>query len=243
MKVAALYSRVSTKKEEQENALEASIIRVRDAATARGFEGIQVYKDSLSGSHEKRPDYQRMLAAARTGRVHAIFVTRLDRLTRSVSEAIRLVTELRGLKIDLVCVDQPHLDTTTAMGEFIFILFAALAQLERRFVQERVTRGLDTARARGRKLGRPVKAVNLAMRARDLRNGGASLNAIHTTMKAEGHNVTRSWVVRRCAGIPVPVCAASGVSVRPDSGTVPRPTPCTPSHSETSQTETKEPPP
>ena len=56
---------------------------------------------------------------------------------------------------DFRSLSEGAIDTTTASGELIFNIFSALAQFERRLIQERTKAGLAAARARGRKSGRP----------------------------------------------------------------------------------------
>jgi DNA invertase Pin-like site-specific DNA recombinase len=79
---------------------------------------------------------------------------RLDRLGRSVRHLIDLVGQLRQRKVGFKSLCDGAVDTTTASGELIFHIFTALAQFERRLIQERTRAGLEAARARGRKGGR-----------------------------------------------------------------------------------------
>jgi DNA invertase Pin-like site-specific DNA recombinase len=80
---------------------------------------------------------------------------RLDRLGRSVRHLVTLIDELRDRHIGFRSVCDGAIDTTTPSGESIFLVFSALAQFERRLIQERTNAGLAAARARGRKGGRP----------------------------------------------------------------------------------------
>lgn len=199
MKRAAIYSRVSTLKEEQTNALGASLERLREYATRRGFE-VREFTDRLTGKRTDRPGYVAMLEAARRREVDVIVVTRLDRLGRSTVEIIRVGRELEALGVDLVAVDQP-IDTTTPMGRFLFVVFAALAELERDFTRDRILRGMETARKRGRVFGRPQAHVDLVPKVRTLRAIGMSYQTIVIALQREhAVTVTRSWVVRACTG-------------------------------------------
>lgn len=65
-----------------------------------------------------------------------------------------LVEQLLEKKIGFRSICDGAIDTTTASGEFIFNVFSALAQFERRLIQERTRAGLEAARARGKKGGR-----------------------------------------------------------------------------------------
>lgn len=84
-----------------------------------------------------------------------LLVWRLDRLGRSVRHLVTLIDELRAKQIGFRSVCDGAIDTTTPSGELIFHIFSALAQFERRLIQERTNAGLAAARARVHKGGRP----------------------------------------------------------------------------------------
>ncbi|WP_053958286.1 recombinase family protein [Sulfobacillus thermosulfidooxidans] len=121
-----------------------------DALTAVGCE--KIFHDVQSGRVADRPGLHAALDYARPGDV--LVVWKLDRLGRSLSHLIALVEELHERHIGLRSV-QEHMDTTTAEGQLIFHLFAALAEFERGLIRERTMAGLAAARARGRLGGRP----------------------------------------------------------------------------------------
>ena len=81
-------------------------------------------------------------------------VWRLDRLGRSMPHLVTLIQELLEKGIAFCSLRDGAIDTTSASGELIFHIFSALAQFERRLIQERTKAGLSAARARGRKGGR-----------------------------------------------------------------------------------------
>jgi DNA invertase Pin-like site-specific DNA recombinase len=83
-----------------------------------------------------------------------LLVWHLDRLGRSMPHLVNLVTELRERGVGFRSICDGMIDTTTASGELVFNIFSALAQFERRLIQERTRAGLSAARARGRKGGR-----------------------------------------------------------------------------------------
>ena len=85
-----------------------------------------------------------------------MIVWRLDRLGRSLKDLIEIVGELDRLGVGLVSLRE-NIDTTSATGRLIFHVFASLAQFERELIQERTKAGVEAARARGRKGGRPQK--------------------------------------------------------------------------------------
>ena len=109
--------------------------------------------DKLSGAKTERPGLTKCLETLRSG--DTLVVWRLDRLGRSMRHLITLVEDLRNKGIGFRSINEGAIDTTCASGELIFNIFSALAQFERRLIQERTKAGLEAARARGRNGGRP----------------------------------------------------------------------------------------
>lgn len=140
------YARVST--DDQNLDLQ------RDALNHAGCK--QLFEDQLSGAKAERPGLQKALQYARAG--DTLIVWRLDRLSRSLKDLIEMVALLEGKGIGLKSL-QEAIDTQTSGGKLIFHIFGALAEFERNLIRERTQAGLQAARARGRKGGRP-KALN-----------------------------------------------------------------------------------
>ena len=136
------YARVST--DDQDLRLQL------DALQRAGCE--RVFSDKASGAKADRAGLTEALDYARAG--DTLTVWRIDRLGRSLSQLIDLVGRLKAAGVHL-CSLQEHIDTTTAGGELVFHVFAAMAQFERALIRERTMAGLEAARARGRKGGRP----------------------------------------------------------------------------------------
>src|SRR6266545_4006100 len=140
------YARVSTNGQELQLQL--------DALKKAGVAKADIYTDKASGSKTARPGLERCLQALQPG--DTLLVWRLDRLGRSLRHLIDLVEDLRQRGVGFKSICDGAIDTTTASGEFIFHIFTALAQFERRLIQERTNAGLAAARARGRNGGRPA---------------------------------------------------------------------------------------
>ena len=115
----------------------------------------RVFTDKMSGKRFDRPEFLRMLDVARKGDV--IVVWRLDRLGRSLKQLIETVTMLAERGIELRSLKE-NLDTTTPTGKLLFHIIGAMAEFERDVISERTQAGLEAARARGRRGGRP-KAI------------------------------------------------------------------------------------
>jgi DNA invertase Pin-like site-specific DNA recombinase len=139
------YARVST--DDQDLSLQI------DALEKHGITKSLIFEDKLSGARTDRPGLSKCLDALQSGDV--LVVWRLDRLGRSMRHLIALVEDLRGRGVGFRSLNEGAIDTTSASGELIFNIFSALAQFERRLIQERTRAGLAAARARGRRGGRP----------------------------------------------------------------------------------------
>lgn len=146
----ALYARVST----AEQTVEPQLHALRQYAAARGLEVVAEHVDAaVSGTRERRPGLDALLAAARRRQIDTVAVTKLDRVARSVRHLTELAAELDALGIGLVVLDQA-IDTTTPSGRLLFHTLAAVAEFERDLIVERTRAGLDSAKRRGVKLGR-----------------------------------------------------------------------------------------
>jgi len=138
------YARVSTS--------EQNLDLQKDALKRAGCE--KIIEDVISGKTENRSGLDRAREQLREGDV--LVVWRLDRLGRSLKHLIELMSELEKMKIGFQSL-QESIDTTTPGGKLVFHIFGALAEFERNLISDRTKAGLDAARARGRKGGRPKK--------------------------------------------------------------------------------------
>src|SRR5690625_7680481 len=87
-------------------------------------------------------------------------------VTRDLRHLVNVVHDLteRGVGLKVLTGQGAAIDTTTASGKLVFGIFAALAELERELISERTKAGLASARARGRKGGRPYKMTPAKVR-------------------------------------------------------------------------------
>jgi DNA invertase Pin-like site-specific DNA recombinase len=136
------YARVST----AEQCLDLQL----DALRKAGCDTIEA-DQGVSGSATSRPGLDKALAALKPG--DTLVVWKLDRLGRSLLHLIETVNRLgaRGIAFKSIC---ESIDTTTPSGRFFFHTMAALAEFERDMIRQRVNAGLESAKARGQKLGR-----------------------------------------------------------------------------------------
>ena len=125
---------------------------------------LRVFADKLSGKDADRPELTACLDYLRPG--DTLVVPSLDRLSRSLADLIGIVGTLRRRGVGFKSLHEA-LDTTTPGGRLVFHVFAALAEFIRELIIEGTREGLDAARARGARLGRPP-----AMTAEQIRHAG-----------------------------------------------------------------------
>jgi DNA invertase Pin-like site-specific DNA recombinase len=140
------YMRVSSDNDRQTTDLQ------RDALLTAGVDPRHVFEDKASGARDDRPGLQQALAFIRPG--DCLVVWKLDRLGRSLSHLLHIVTTLQAQGVAFRSLTE-QMDTTTPQGAFLFSVFGALAQYERALTQERIRAGLEAARRRGKRGGRP----------------------------------------------------------------------------------------
>jgi len=170
------YARVSTG--DQELALQI------DSLLKHGVKREHIFCDKLSGVKVDRPGLTRCQECLRSG--DTLVVWRLDRLGCSMRHLVTMIEDLkeRGIAFRSVC--DGAIDTTTPSGELIFHVFSALAQFERRLIQERTKTGLAAARAWGRRGGcRPLspKAPRVVLSQKLFRDNSISVDDICATLK------------------------------------------------------------
>src|SRR5437867_8077000 len=137
------------------------VTALREYVSRRGWTLAGDYIDNaISGSRESRPALDRLMADARRRVFDAVAVFRFDRFARSVSHLARALDEFRALGIEFVSLHEA-IDTSTPMGRAMFHIAGAFAELEREIIRERVKAGLQNARRRGKRLGRPRAMVNV----------------------------------------------------------------------------------
>ena len=156
---AALYARVSTNNGQDP---EMQLRELREYCQRRNWEVAREYVDvGISGTKEKRPELDKLLADAHKRHFDAVVVWRFDRFARSVSHLLRALETFRSLGIEFVSLSE-QVDTSTPTGKMIFTVLGAVAELERSLIVERVRAGLRNARAKGRRLGRPRVIVDVS---------------------------------------------------------------------------------
>ena len=135
------------------------------AMKQEGIEGKNIFIDKQSGKDFDRPAYRRMLRRLKENDL--LVVKSIDRLGRDYEEIIRQWRHItKEIKADIKVLDMPLLDTTRSkdlLGNFIADLvlqvlsYAAENEREniRQNIRQRQKEGIEAARARGVRFGRP----------------------------------------------------------------------------------------
>jgi len=193
-----IYARVSTLNHGQDVSMQTR--ELRQFAEARGWQVASEYIDvGISGTKEKRPELDRLMADAHRRKFDAVAVWKFDRFARSVSHLLRALETFEALGIGFVSLSE-SIDTSTPMGKMVFTILGSVAELERSLIVERVRAGVRNARAKGKRLGRPRVAVDRSQIA-SLRAQGLSWAAIAERLGIGEGTIMRH--VRTSATIPV----------------------------------------
>lgn len=188
------YARVST--DEQNPALQF------DALDRAGCK--RIFTDYASGARTNRPSLEETLGALKHG--DTLVVWKLDRLGRSLSHLIVLISELEARGVAF-CSLSEAIDTSTAGGRLLFHVMGALAEFERALISERTRAGMAAAKMRGAALGRPRKlsSVQVASAGRSLARSTQTVREIATKLAVSRSTLRRAVLrsLKRRAGGPV----------------------------------------
>jgi DNA invertase Pin-like site-specific DNA recombinase len=186
---AAIYARVSTAHGGQNP--EMQLRELREYCQRRGWDVAGEYVDvGISGSKERRPQLDRLLADCRRRLVGAVVVYRYDRFARSLRQLVNALCEFDALGIQFVSLHE-GVDTSTPNGRLVFGIFASIAEFERELIRDRVRSGIAAARAKGKKLGRPRLNV-AASQIASLRAEGLTLRQIASRVGCSTGKVSSS---------------------------------------------------
>lgn len=153
----AIYARVSTLDQHPENQTDD----LRNYAKARGWEVVGEFTDQgISGAQRDRPGLDAMMKLVRRRKVDTVLVWKYDRFARNMVHLLHALEEFHSIGVDFVSFTE-GIDTTTSMGKFVFGVFSSLAEFERSLISERVRNGMEKARKRGQRIGRPSLDVDM----------------------------------------------------------------------------------
>lgn len=140
----------------------------------------KIYKEKISGTVSHRPELINMISQLKPG--DTVKVYKLDRLGRSISDLIKIITHFKDNDINFVSVTD-SIDTSTLNGRLLFNILASFAEFERGLISERTIAGLQAARERGVKLGQPNKwTAKQLKQVRDMKQDGYKIKDISEIM-------------------------------------------------------------
>jgi DNA invertase Pin-like site-specific DNA recombinase len=188
-KRVALYLRVSRDGQTTENqrlALEA-------VASHRGWTITSVYEDndiSRANGRDRRPGLDALLKDASRARFDVVMAWALDRLGRSLRNLMDTLQDLESANVDLF-LHQQAIDTTTPAGRVFFHILGAFSEFERDMIRSRVSAGLDRARAKGVRLGRPKVSTKIEGTIRKRLAAGEGMLKVARTLRVGVSTVQR----------------------------------------------------
>ena len=181
-----LYARVSTR----DQSCEMQLRDLRAYFHARQLEVVREYVDlGVSGTKDSRPQLNALMDDARKRKLDAVLCWRFDRFARSTKHLLCTLEEFRGLGVGFISF-QENIETGTPLGQALFTIIAAVAELERNLIVERVCAGIRNAKSNGKRLGRPRQYVDID-RVVDMRAAGMSLRQVAAKL-AVGYGTVRA---------------------------------------------------
>ena len=152
MRKFAIYARVSTA--DQKFGLEAQIRSLKEHCEKNNITEYELYTDeNISGAKVSRPSLDRMMQSVRAGEIFAVCCYSFSRFARSTTHLLSALEEMKKFDTEFISITE-RIETNSPMGRAFFTVIAAIGQLERELVVERVKNGLRNARAKGKHIGR-----------------------------------------------------------------------------------------
>jgi len=176
----ALYARTSTILKQDPK---LQLIAMREYAASKGIEVAHEFVDQVTGSKEKRPALDALVAAAKRKEFSVLVVAAIDRIGRNCKHLLTLIDELHGYGVSLVSLRE-NIDLTTAMGKAIFQILSAVAELEKNVISERIKVALASKKIlaqnikNGWRCGRPPLLSETNDRIMVLHKSGRSIRSI-----------------------------------------------------------------
>ena len=193
-----VYYRVSTDKQGKSAlGLDAQKAAVADRLNGGRWQIIEEFIETESGKRASRPQLDAALAACKKHKAKLV-VAKLDRLSRNVG----FIHKLLGSGVEVLFADLPELNG--AMGKFMLITMANVAELEAGLVSERTKAALKAAKARGVKLGRHGAEVLAPKYREEARQRAKALKPIITELKGEGLSLAGMAAALNKRKVPTP---------------------------------------
>src|SRR5207253_9670565 len=193
----AIYARVSTKdRQEVENQLR----QLREFASSQGWTVYREFIDHETGSTDDRAEFQAMFRDASQRKFGVLLFWALDRLSREgVLETLQHLNRLTSYGVGYRSFTEQYFDSCGIFKDAVIAIIATVAKQERVRISLRVRAGLELARAKGKRIGRPPRTLLSAETrtaiADSYASGGTSLRLL---AKKFGTSLA---TVQRCVGV------------------------------------------
>jgi DNA invertase Pin-like site-specific DNA recombinase len=178
MKRVIIYARVSTK----EQNVDMQIADLKQYAEARKLKVVREYIDYASGAKTDRENYKKLFDDVRKRRTDVVLVWKFDRFARSTRELINALEEFNNLGVDFISYKE-NIDTSTPAGKILFTMISAFAEFERAIIRERVIAGMEKAKAKGARIGRPKIPPFTIEKVLEMKQQGAGYKEITKKLK------------------------------------------------------------
>lgn len=185
---AAIYARVSTKEQNTDN----QVLELKKVAEKAGWEISNTFIDhGISGSkgRKDRPALDTLLKTITRRETKRVLVWAVDRLGRSLQDLISTLNEINSSGAELY-IHQQAIDTGTSSGRMLFSMLGVFAEFEREMISERVSAGLERAKANGVKLGRKRIPPITERKVIELSNKGLSQRKVATRVNISQQKVS-----------------------------------------------------
>jgi DNA invertase Pin-like site-specific DNA recombinase len=152
----ALYGRISTRDKGQD--VENQLAQLREFAAHQQWTVAYEFVDKETGSKADRKEFQAMFRAASQRKFDVLLFWSLDRLSREgVLETLQHLNRLTSYGVNYRSFTEQYFDSCGIFKDAVISILATIAKQERLRISERVRAGLDRARSRGKRLGRPCR--------------------------------------------------------------------------------------
>src|SRR5918912_1614179 len=143
------YPRVSTEMQMERDSLTNQVQALEAYGASHGSD-LRLYREEgVSAKDTQRPALQRLLADVRAGRVEAVVVTKLDRISRSLHDLLDLMALFEAHGVKFISL-RDNIDTSGPVGRFMLHILGAIAELERAITAERVAEDMKLRARRGK---------------------------------------------------------------------------------------------
>jgi DNA invertase Pin-like site-specific DNA recombinase len=177
MKKVAIYARVSTDKGQT---VENQLRQLQEVGERLNWVVVAIHLDQgISGAkgRDGRPGFDALLLGVARKEFDLIAAWSVDRLGRSLQDLIGFLSDIQARGVDLY-LHQQGVDTSTPSGRMLFQLLSVFAEFERSIIRDRVLSGLQRAKAKGTRIGRPPMPPAQVRRIQEALAGGAGVRQV-----------------------------------------------------------------